>query len=172
MDIKHNRILAAALAASAALIITPAAAETFQFKLGHTAIYTAFDSDADDGDISANTFDFTVRLADDLHMGAYYETLDGEGGTSANIRGLTAEHPIGNLPGVSSSIGLMLGQASAENVVTDIYGRFGLEASDNADLFAKVAYRSTNSGNWDAFGDDDPDDLDGLYLNVGFGFGF
>ena len=171
---KHARHTIAGVALlSATAFAASASAETFFFKYGHTPVYTAFDSDAEDSDISANTFDFGVHLNEDFRMGVYYERLDGEGGANEDIRGLTAEYDLVGGVGFATSVGMMFGQAAANATATDIYGRFALDTGDTSEMFAKVAYRGTNAGGWVGFGDAAvPDDLDGLYLNVGFGFGF
>ncbi|ABM62804.1 hypothetical protein [Halorhodospira halophila] len=173
-----KQTLAGVALISATAFAASASAETFFFKYGHTPVYTAFDSDAEDSDISANGFDFGVHLNDEFRMGVYYERLDGEGDANADIRGLTAEYDLVGGVGFATSVGMMFGQAAADATATDVYGRFALDTGDTSEMFAKVAYRGTNAGGWDDFGedgaaaDDLPDDLDGLYLNVGFGFGF
>ncbi|MCG5527528.1 MULTISPECIES: hypothetical protein [Halorhodospira] len=173
---KHARHTIAGVALlSATAFAASASAETFFFKYGHTPVYTAFDSDVEDSDISANTFDFGVHLNEDFRMGVYYERLDGFGGTTGDFRGLTAEYDLVGGVGFATSVGLMFGQASADVTATDIYGRFALDTGDTSELFTKIAYRGTNAvdDELDAFSDgDSPDNLDGLYLNVGFGFGF
>ncbi|BAU58461.1 hypothetical protein HH1059_17740 [Halorhodospira halochloris] len=171
----QQRVLAGTVCATAALFAGTASADhdTFFFNYGHTFVYSAFDSDADDGDISANTIDFGVQLNEQFRLGAYHEIITGEGGSENMIRGLLAEYMFLGGGDFATSVGIMLGKEDEDAAsVADIFGRFSLQAAENAEMFAKVAYRSAH-GDWDDFGDpDDPDDLHGVYANLGFGFSF
>lgn len=169
-----RRIMAGTVCAAAALFAGSASAETFFFNYGHTFIYSAFDSDAEDGDISANSFDFGIHLNEQTRMGVYAENITGDA-ASANVQGFMTEYDLID-GGVATSIGIMLGQDGNANPVSDIYGKFLLQASENSDLFAKVAYRGAPNPiqdgaaiNIDSGG---PDDHNSLYVSMGFGFGF
>ncbi|MCG5531483.1 hypothetical protein LRD18_11565 [Halorhodospira halochloris] len=167
----QQRVLVGTACAAAALFAGSASADhdTFFFNYGHTFVYSAFDGDAEDGDISANTFDFGIQMNETTRLGLYAESITGDAG-SDNIRGFMTEYKL--MDGdFASSLGLMLGKDGNAASIADIYGKFSLQTADHSEIFAKIAYRGAPEeiGNIDS---GDPDDHNAIYLNLGFGFSF
>ncbi|MCG5548199.1 hypothetical protein [Halorhodospira halochloris] len=178
----QQRVLVGTACAAAALFAGSASASNFFFNYGHTFLYTAFDSDVEDGDISANTFDFGLNMNEQFRLGVYYEHFTGDQ-DSAQIQGFLAEYDLAGGGDFVTSMGLMLGKIDGvgQDSVADIYGKFSLRASENSHTFAKIAYRGSPNAN-EGWGDGNPggvfeggdeiDDLNGMYVNLGFGFSF
>ncbi|MCC3751519.1 MAG: hypothetical protein LLP51_08995 [Halorhodospira halophila] len=169
-----------ALVAAGALAASPAVAEHgFFFNYSHTPVYTALDSDVEDSDLSANAFEFGTSVTDELRAGVYHERLDGEGGNTANIQGISAEYGMLETGDFMGSVGFMVGNGRSDNgnsLVADIYGRAALLANDHANLNAKLAYRTVPDSDFaqdfDGVTPGDASDMHGFTLSVGFGVHF
>ncbi|MCG5548200.1 hypothetical protein [Halorhodospira halochloris] len=132
----QQRVLTGTVCAAAALFAGTASADhdTYFFNYGHTFLYTAFDSDVEDGDISANTFDFGMQFNEQFRLGIYYEHISGDAGSN-QVQGFLAEYMLGGGGDLATSIGLMLGKIDhedggdeAQSSVADIYGKLSLQA--------------------------------------------
>ncbi len=180
MSSKLSRTVGAGLVIAGLAVAGSAHAHEFFFNYAHTPVYLALDSDVEDSDISANIFEFGTQVNDELRAGVYHERLDGTGGTSANIQGISAEYALQQTGDLVNSVGFMVGSGNTgdnTSLVADIYGRVALIGNDHTNLHAKLAYRTLPDSDFaEEFDDtgpaDEANDMHGFTLSVGFGIQF
>ncbi|MBE0472192.1 MAG: hypothetical protein IBX55_22130 [Methyloprofundus sp.] len=140
--------------------------KTFFFNYATMPAYT---TDSANGDVYANSFEFGVYLDQNTRMGVFNEQVSADG-FNFNVNGISAEYDLLQQNQFATAVGVMMGNSSGaatDGSVADIYGRFVLHASDNANIHAKLAYRTASvtvpAG---------ANNMNGIGFSIGFGIGF
>ncbi|MBK1734358.1 hypothetical protein CKO15_03470 [Halorhodospira abdelmalekii] len=161
--INQSRAAVAGLILGGVFLCSQAVAsdKTFYFNYSHTPVFL---TDSANGDIYGNAFEFGVAIDSNLRAGVYHEDVSTENIGNLGVRGISAEYHLGRNQ-FAAGAGFMIGNEGS-NMVADIFGRFILLASDNANMNARLAYRSAPDTDAGA------GDMNGVALSVGFGLTF